>query len=83
MPVYIYFFNFKKKRSFINCYNLGLQCPKSKTVDGFEMIFGVNHLGPFVLTNMLLDKIKKSAPSRIVNVASLANESKFIILFSY
>src|SRR5439155_14174679 len=38
---------------------------------GIERTFAVNHLGPFLLTNLLLDLLVKSAPARVVNVASV------------
>jgi retinol dehydrogenase-14 len=50
------------------------------TVNGTEAVFAVNYLAPFLLTNLLLDKLKGSAPSRIINVAG-AHHSKGKINF--
>jgi NAD(P)-dependent dehydrogenase (short-subunit alcohol dehydrogenase family) len=44
------------------------------TTDGFEMTLCVNHLGPFLLTRLLRDRLVAAAPARIVNVASVAHQ---------
>jgi NAD(P)-dependent dehydrogenase (short-subunit alcohol dehydrogenase family) len=47
--------------------------PRQESVDGIEMTWALNHLGYFLLTELLLDTLKASAPSRIVSVASDAH----------
>ena len=49
-----------------------------KSADGFELTFAVNHLGHFLLTNLLLDRIKEAPSARIVNVSSGAYKNGLI-----
>ena len=46
---------------------------RSETVDGLEMTFALNHLNYFLLTSLLLETIKASAPARVINVSSDAH----------
>jgi NAD(P)-dependent dehydrogenase (short-subunit alcohol dehydrogenase family) len=55
--------------------NAGLGVQRGHTPSGFELAFGVNHLGPFLFTTLLLDRILRSAPARIVTVASVGHHS--------
>uniref|UniRef100_A0AAR2L1C1 Uncharacterized protein n=1 Tax=Pygocentrus nattereri TaxID=42514 RepID=A0AAR2L1C1_PYGNA len=50
-----------------------MMCPKWITEDGYETQLAVNHLGHFLLTNLLLDLLKSSTPSRVVTVSSIAH----------
>lgn len=53
--------------------NAGLGGQRGLTASGFELAFGVNHMGPFLFTHLLLDRLRASAPARIVTVASRAH----------
>ena len=73
--------NSKEKSIDILINNAGIMmCPEMKTEDGFEMQIGTNHFGHFLFTNLLLDKIKKSTPARIVTVSSIAHNEGHIDL---
>jgi NAD(P)-dependent dehydrogenase (short-subunit alcohol dehydrogenase family) len=50
--------------------NAGLAGTRGLTVSGFDQAFGVNHLGHFLLTELLLERLRSSAPARVVTVAS-------------
>jgi NAD(P)-dependent dehydrogenase (short-subunit alcohol dehydrogenase family) len=76
-------------REYINKYdqlhvlinNAGVYFTKRRvTVDGIEMMFAVNYLSRFLLTNLLLDVLKKSEPARIINVSG-SHHSKGTINF--
>jgi len=72
----------EQERLDVLIHNAGVFSPKHIiTRDGNELTFQVNHLAPFLLTQMLLDLIKKSAPARIVNVASASHHSAHAATF--
>jgi len=72
-------FRQKESRLDILINNAGIMAaPKSTTEDGFESQIGVNHLGHFLLTNLLLDMLEESGPgSRVVTLSSLAHRRGF------
>ena len=68
-------FNEKYDKLGVLLNNAGIICPYDKTKDGFEMQIGTNHLGHFALTGLLLDCLKNTKGSRVVNVSSLGHRS--------
>jgi len=61
-----------------------MACPYKKSEDDLEMQFQTNHLGHFLFTILLLPLVRKGAPSRIVNLSSIAHLSniKHVLVFS-
>ncbi len=55
--------------------NAGLAGRRGLSDSGFELAFGTNHVGHFLLTSLLLDRLRESAPARIVSVSSDAHQS--------
>lgn len=66
----------KEKKIDILINNAGIMIPPYElTQDGFESQFGVNHLGPFALTALLLEKLSAAPNPRVVNTSSIAHRS--------
>jgi NAD(P)-dependent dehydrogenase (short-subunit alcohol dehydrogenase family) len=55
----------------------GTWSQRQHTAQGFEYTFGVNHLGHFYLTNLLLDRLRANAPARVVNLTSVGHHAAF------
>jgi retinol dehydrogenase-12 len=53
--------------------NAGLAGQRGLTASGFELAFGTNHVGTFLLTELLTPRLRESAPARVVNVASIGH----------
>jgi NAD(P)-dependent dehydrogenase (short-subunit alcohol dehydrogenase family) len=58
----------------------GVFIGRQTTVDGYERTFAINHLAPFLLTNLLLERLKADAPARIITVSSMAHQGQRIHL---
>jgi NAD(P)-dependent dehydrogenase (short-subunit alcohol dehydrogenase family) len=69
-------FSSKYERLDILVNNAGVFLAEKKTTaDGIEYTLAVNHLAPFLLTNLLIDRLKSSAPSRIITTSSVAHKA--------
>lgn len=64
----------------VNCAGIQPGTVRKESADGYELNWAVNHLGSFLLNNLLLDRLKESAPSRIVNLSSATERSGHIQL---
>jgi len=53
--------------------NAGIAGTKRLSKDGFDLTYATNHIGPFLLTNLLLPRLRESPQGRVVNVASAAH----------
>lgn len=56
-----------------------MQTPQQTTADGFEMQFGTNHVGHFLLTNMLVPSLLEGAPARVINLSSGGHRGSDIV----
>src|SRR6476620_4217677 len=56
-----------------------MACPPAKTSDGFELQFGSNHVGHFLMTCLLAPALRRGAPSRVVSVSSRGHHSSPVV----